>query len=33
MLETVFTGLLALAAVAVTWFSGLVVYKLYKGQG
>ena len=33
MLEIVFTGLLVLAIVLITWFSGYVVYKLYKGQG
>lgn len=33
MLEIVFTGLLVLAIVFITWFSGYVVYKLFKGQG
>ena len=32
MLEIVFTGLLVLAVVFITWFSGYVVYKLFKGQ-
>jgi hypothetical protein len=27
-----FTGLLVAVAVAVAWFSGYVVYKLYEGQ-
>jgi hypothetical protein len=33
MLEIVFTGLLVLAILFITWFSGYVVYKLFKGQG
>lgn len=33
MLEIFFTGLLVLAVVFITWLSGYVVYKLYKGQG
>jgi hypothetical protein len=33
MLEIVFTGLLVLAIIFITWFSGYVVYKLFKGQG
>jgi hypothetical protein len=28
-----YTGLLVLVGVAVTWFAAYVVYKLYKGQG
>ena len=31
-LEYFYTGLLAVAAVAITWFSVYVVYKLYEGQ-
>ena len=27
-----FTTLLVIASVAITWFAGYVVYKLYKGQ-
>ena len=33
MLEIVYTGLLVLAILFITWFSGYVVYKLLKGQG
>jgi hypothetical protein len=33
MLEIVFTGLLVFAILFITWFSGYVVYKLFKGQG
>lgn len=33
MLEIVFTGLLVLAILFITWFAGYVVYKLFKGQG
>jgi hypothetical protein len=33
MLEIVYTGLLVLAVLFITWFSGYVVYKLFKGQG
>lgn len=33
VLEIVYTGLLVLAIVFITWFAGYVVYKLYKGQG
>jgi hypothetical protein len=33
MLEIVYTGLLVLAILVITWFSGYVVYKLFKGQG
>lgn len=32
MLEFVFTGILVLAFVVITWFSFYVVYKLYQGQ-
>ncbi|KWW98013.1 membrane protein [Carbonactinospora thermoautotrophica] len=32
MLEIFYTALLAVAFIAVVWFSGLVVYKLFKGQ-
>lgn len=32
MLEIVYTGLLVLAILFITWFSGYVVYKLFKGQ-
>ena len=31
-LELFFLGLLGLAGVAITWISGMVVYKLYRGQ-
>ncbi|MEY3407600.1 MAG: hypothetical protein RL038_661 [Actinomycetota bacterium] len=30
--EHFFTGLLVLASIAITWFAGYVVYKLFKGQ-
>lgn len=33
MLEMVYTGLLVLAILFITWMSGYVVYKLFKGQG
>jgi hypothetical protein len=33
MLEIVYTGLLVLAILFITWFSGYVLYKLFKGQG
>ena len=33
MLEIVYTGLLVLAILFITWFSGYGVYKLFKGQG
>ena len=33
VLEIVYTGLLVLAVVFITWLAGYVVYKLYKGQG
>lgn len=32
VLEIFFTGLLIATVVAVTWFAGYVVYKLFKGQ-
>ena len=32
MLEIIYTGLLLLVAVFITWFSVYVVYKLYEGQ-
>jgi hypothetical protein len=32
VVEIFFTTLLVLVFLLVTWFSGLVVYKLYKGQ-
>lgn len=32
MLEVLYTGLLVLIFLAVAWFSGYVVYKLYEGQ-
>jgi hypothetical protein len=31
-LELFFIGLLALASLAIVWVSGMVVYKLFKGQ-
>jgi len=31
-LELIFTGLIVAVAVAVSWFAGYVVYKLYTGQ-
>lgn len=31
-LELFFLGLLGLASVAIAWVSGVVVYKLFKGQ-
>ncbi len=31
-LELFFLGLLGLAGVAIAWVSGVVVYKLFKGQ-
>jgi hypothetical protein len=31
MLEIVYTGLLVLAILFITWFSGYVVYKLFQG--
>ena len=31
-LELFFTGLLGLATLAIAWISGVVVYKLFKGQ-
>jgi hypothetical protein len=32
VLETVYTALLVLVALAVVWFSGYVVLRLYRGQ-
>lgn len=32
MLEIVYTGLLVLAILFITWMAGYVVYKLFKGQ-
>lgn len=31
-LEAVFIGLLVAATVTITWFAGLVVVKLFRGQ-
>lgn len=31
-LEAFFIGLLVLTSLTIMWFSGYVVYKLYKGQ-
>jgi len=31
-LELFYTSLLALSAVVITWFSGFVVWRLFKGQ-
>jgi hypothetical protein len=31
-LELFFIGLLGLASVAIAWISGVVVYRLFKGQ-
>lgn len=31
-LELLFVGLLALASLAIAWVSGVVVFKLFKGQ-
>jgi hypothetical protein len=31
-LELFFIGLLALASLAIVWTSGVVIYKLFKGQ-
>jgi hypothetical protein len=33
MLEVVYTGLLVLSLLMITWFSGYSVYRLFKGQG
>lgn len=33
MLEIIYTGLLVLAIIFITWMAGYVVYKLFKGQG
>jgi hypothetical protein len=32
MLEGVYTSLLVLSALVISWFAFLVVYKLFKGQ-
>lgn len=32
MLEVVYTGILVLMFLIITWFSVYVVYKLYQGQ-
>lgn len=31
-IEITFTGLLVVAIAAITWISGVVVYRLFKGQ-
>ena len=31
-IEVFFTGLLVVAIAAITWISGVVVYRLFKGQ-
>lgn len=31
-IEITFTGLLVVAIAAITWVSGVVVYRLFKGQ-
>ncbi|MBB5472621.1 hypothetical protein HNR08_001357 [Cellulomonas hominis] len=31
-LEIVFIGLLVASALAIAWFAGFVVYRLFKGQ-
>ena len=31
-LELLFIGLLSLASLAIAWISGVVVYKLFRGQ-
>ncbi|CAD6003762.1 conserved protein of unknown function [Agreia sp. COWG] len=31
-LELFFVGLLGLAGLAITWISGMVVFKLFRGQ-
>lgn len=31
-LEAVFTGLLVVVTIAIIWFAGYVVYKLFQGQ-
>jgi len=33
VLETVSTAVLVVVAVAIVWFSGYVVQRLYRGQG
>lgn len=32
MLEIFFTGMLVVVALAIAWFSGYSVWRLYKGQ-
>ncbi|PFG34332.1 hypothetical protein ATL42_2238 [Sanguibacter antarcticus] len=32
IIESIFLGLLIAATLTITWFSGYVVYKLFKGQ-
>lgn len=32
LIEITFTGLLVIAIGAITWISGVVVYRLFKGQ-
>jgi hypothetical protein len=32
VLELLFIGLLGLASLAIAWISGVVVYKLFRGQ-
>jgi hypothetical protein len=32
-IEIFFTSLLVLCSLLIAWFSGYVVYKLFKGQG
>ncbi|SDP83115.1 hypothetical protein SAMN05421507_11648 [Lentzea jiangxiensis] len=31
-MEHIFTGLLVLVTIAITWFAGYVVYRLYSDQ-
>ncbi len=31
-LEIVYTSMLVASALAITWFAGFVVYRLYRGQ-
>jgi hypothetical protein len=31
-LELFFVGLLGLASLAITWISGMVIFKLFRGQ-
>lgn len=32
LVEAFYTGLLVIVSIGIAWFSGYVVYKLYKGQ-